>query len=153
MLRTRQEAPAFRRGFLRFAHSFLVSLLASFVALSHFAALSHMAFVAHASCAEHGELVHAPSGAAALAPNIDTKSPDEVAAGHDSIASDEHDHCAAGWARSGDMRAMRPASCVFLPEEAALIASPQALLPPRVRESFPAPIDILLLSPKSSPPL
>jgi hypothetical protein len=149
MVRPRKEAPAFCRGFLRFA----LSLLASFVALSHFAALSHMAFVAHSACAEHGELVHAAGGAGAIAPNSGASSPDELTSGVDSVASDDHDHCAAGWARSGDTRMARPAASAVLLEEAKGAASPEAPLPPPVPEGLPAPIDILLLSPKSSPPV
>lgn len=133
----------------------LFAFFASFVALGYLAAISHMAFVAHAVCAEHGELVHVE---AAIGPSSDRAGDTSASAPRalsvDVHPSDDHDHCVLGVAPPGEGSVERGAPRVVVlppdPAETPPIEAP-AWSPPPVAPA--PPISILLLSPKSSPPV
>lgn len=151
MRRAQRNAPAFQRAFVRS----LIAFFAAFLGFVHVAAISHMAFVAHARCAEHGDLVHVEAAPAAAArPAIEADHPSPQAVPNDAHAAEDHDHCALGLAPPDEGRVARGAPAPVL--DADPPAAPLAVLPSQARPASvsPAPpIAILLLSPKSSPPV
>lgn len=135
----------------------LLAFFASFVAFGYLAAISHMAFVAHAICAEHGELVHVePAVGSSPEPAGDGSASASAprALSLDVHPSDDHDHCVLGVAPPGEAAVERgaPREIVVPPDpiETPALEAPSWTPPPVA----PAPpISILLLSPKSSPPV
>jgi hypothetical protein len=132
----------------------LIALLASFFGFVHFAAISHMAFVAHARCVEHGQLVHVEAASAApAAPAVEAPHAAPSAVPGDAHASEDHDHCALGVAPPGEASAGRAAPIVVPDSDAPAV--PRLSAPAWAKAPVPPapPIAILLLSPKSSPPV
>lgn len=107
-----------------------------------------MAFVAHVLCAEHGQLVHADRA------SVITEEPSGApsANGGNATSPDEHDHCLLGIAQPGEAH-IASARCDVLDGDRPGVTAPMPVrAPPNARVPLKAPIALLLLSPKSSPP-
>jgi hypothetical protein len=145
MHRIRRKATARRPAFLRFALAFAAFL----TAFNYLSALAHLTFVAHTTCAEHSALAHIPNASSAAA----EVGPNTVAPSGGSLAADEHDHCIAGVARPGEAEVAAAALSAVVCADPPVVAPLVLQKPCPVRAAPAPPIDILFLSPKSSPPL
>jgi len=145
MKRARKLGSAHEQGFLRFALAFVTW----FAGLGYLASITHMAFVAHSACAEHGELVHVQSGAQHADP---TEGSASRVSERDTVASDEHDHCAAAATKPAQARASQPPVSVAVLDSEPLKVEVVPLAGSAPRLALAPPIPLLLLSPKSSPP-
>ena len=118
-------------------------------------AFAHLALVRHATCPEHEDaLVHAPSGTAA-GHGRQAQAPIDLLAGRRLTApppgeGDGHDddHCLMAAFRRSSLAAPDGDAGQMLPAAANLVPPPAQVLASR-----PGPVPLLLLAPKSSPPL
>jgi hypothetical protein len=110
--------------------------------------LGHLLLVHHVTCPEHGEVVHTSHSAGALPGRMDLGMAGPLQ--HSIVATEpsedaDHDHCLA---------------CVETNRRTLLSGPPQVFahqafavsVAGASRTAFFAPIDLILLSPKSSPP-
>jgi hypothetical protein len=121
--------------------------------LGQASAFAHLALVRHATCLEHEDaLVHTGGGnvgsSAAQAPADLTPGRRVVAPPPGAADGHEDDHCLMAAFRRSDLAGPDRDHGQALPA-AADLAPPPAQAPPR----RPGPVPLLLLSPKSSPPL
>jgi len=99
---------------------------------------AHRATVRHVTCVEHGELIEAASSPAAEASNEARYV--ELALAH------HHDHCSLAAHRTSPAPLAQPLDPIGEPVRAARDPLDPAIAPP-------APVPLLLLAPKSSPPV
>lgn len=139
---------AHRGAWERAAYRVLVVVVAVLCLSSQLASFTHMLCVRHVTCPEHGELIDVPAVAvgAPHAPAAESIASDSGQAAH------AHDHCLVAAIAA---QAMAPSSP---PTRCEGAAGPVQRTTERVvarPEPVPAPasIALLLLAPKSSPPL
>lgn len=129
-----------------------LSLLAAVVCIvAQLAGAAHFALVPHSVCAEHGELVHgAAHSASTAAARADGASGAVIRSAGDSDADHGHDHCTVTSHRVDARHVERVVIAVTEPRAAI---EPTAVLEPNCT---PVPVPralLLLMAPKSSPPL
>ena len=108
-------------------------------------AIGHLFFVRHVTCPEHGDIMHVePAAGMRVEPAADVPIRPVLASG-ESTAGPEHDHClVCAEAKQRGLVAGPTPTCA-----APVLVGHSALVVATI--SF-APIDLLLLSPKNSPP-
>jgi len=114
-------------------------------------AMAHMVFASHVACAEHGDLMHvaAPSRTASAdaepskTAGIDAATPDDA----------DHEHCSVAahrsretWLAGSHATSIEPSA----PAPSAFVVVPRTAY---VTPAIAAPIPLILLAPKSSPPV
>ena len=111
--------------------------------------LGHLLLVRHVTCPEHGDILHASRPYEALPARLavdEDASHRQSVAGTAAQAESVHDHCLVCTNTHERFAPLPPAS--------QRVASVEATVPtPPSAETGPfAPVDLILLSPKSSPP-
>jgi hypothetical protein len=110
--------------------------------------LGHLLLVRHVTCPQHGDVIHLAHPIEASTAARDAGQPGSlrtVAASPVAIEGD-HDHCLVCTETNRRFAILAPAAPVLL--HVTVVTS----APPPGRDAVFAPIDLLLLSPKSSPP-
>lgn len=108
----------------------------------------HLLSIRHVTCLEHGDIIHLqraetpPNKADGRATGASSHSMEAT----ESAAEAEHDHCLACMDASRRYLLTGPTQPVFVCQ---VFVSPV----PTARSTFSAPVDLILLSPKNSPPL
>jgi hypothetical protein len=124
-------------------------LASVFVLAVQVLSFGHLLLVHHVTCPEHGEVIHTSHSAAALPGRANW---DTAGAVQHSIAAtepsegDDHDHCLA--CVESNRRTVLSEPAQALAHHTFVISVAGAT----TRTAFFAPIDLILLSPKSSPP-
>lgn len=120
---------------------FSFALVALFLA-AQVSSFTHELLVRHVTCPEHGELIHADestAGSPAEEPAL------AVRAAPAAISTHGHEHCLACTARRGQL-------FIAAPTAALVVAPALKLAAGAARRTTPAPVALLRLAPKSSPP-
>jgi hypothetical protein len=137
-----------RRSSVLRVHSPALLLTTTICLLGQAAAFAHLALVRHASCPQHADaLVHAPAGAARPA-DLPRSLPLRAGSGLPAGGDHGDDHCLlAAFRRTGLSGPV--------PERGLVLAPARSLTACRVVEQpdRPAPVALLRLAPKSSPPI
>jgi hypothetical protein len=139
MLSTGKAVRARRRGLRLISQILLAVQLLSF---------GHLLSSAHVTCPEHGDIIHVQRTQSAMPARLDVAPAavrQSMVAAEASVES-EHDHCLA---------------CVDASRRFLLLGQSQPMLAHHAlvsvvhsaRSAFFAPVDLILLSPKNSPPL
>jgi hypothetical protein len=110
---------------------------------THLAGVLHVLVVRHATCPGHGELVHGGAPAATPAPPPEGK----VARGVTQSSEELDDHCLLMATRRREMAALTSALHSIVPAPSVTASAP----PPAL--AVVTPRALLLLAPKTSPPL
>lgn len=105
----------------------------------------HLLSSSHVTCPEHGDIIHVQRAEATATPKLDADVLDSMAA-TETVSDADHDSCLA---------------CVDANRRHLLIGPTQPItshqlvvtLLPVARSAFFSPVDLILLSPKNSPPL
>jgi hypothetical protein len=140
MLLTGKSVCARARG-LRLAGVFLLAV--------QVLSLGHLLVVHHVTCPEHGEVIHTSHGAATLPWRDDLGTAHAVQhsiAATEPSEGDDHDHCLA--CVEANRRALLSGPDQTFAHQPFVISVVHA-----TETAFTAPIDLILLSPKGSPPL
>lgn len=132
-----QTPPAWRRWIVLAAVACLLGQTSS---------LAHLILVRHATCAEHDALVHAPEVTTAAEPSASLGRVQVTASGLPTDRQHEDDHCLAVTLGRKDQLLGAADQGVVM---AAVVTGP---LPVFAAHTVPAPLPLLLLAPKSSPP-
>jgi hypothetical protein len=136
MLTTRKIARARARG-LRLVSQILLAI--------QLLSLGHLLSARHITCPEHGDIMHVESSAGALpAPGTDVPIRPALASSGSTAGADHH-HCLVCADANRRCLLAGPAEACVTPVFIACEAHPVATV-------FRAPIDLILLAPKSSPP-
>lgn len=146
--RTLAQRPFARSGRRLGVPGIAVLVTALICLLGQAASFAHLALVRHASCPEHDALVHTPSGQ----PSDDVAAlpgPGASRIGGLPADGDSHDddHCLVAGFRRRDLAGLASDPIGPAPE-----IQPQALIAGDRGALLPAPIPLLSLAPKSSPP-
>ena len=112
--------------------------LAAWFAAAEIASFAHEAAVRHATCAEHGESIHVGAGATTPAPARQRVTPGSTAAA-------DHDHCSVTPMAAGDTPDCAPTLSSSAAPQPSIDVIPPAAPPPAIA--------LLLVAPKSSPPV
>lgn len=120
---------------------FAVALSGVFLA-AQLSSLTHQLLVKHVTCAEHGELIHADAAGTPAAPSSERA----VSAGGGVKGHGGHEHCDLFFARREQLAL--PVSTV-VPFDGWTV---EPVAPAAHRVGFTAPVALLRLAPKASPP-
>ncbi len=109
--------------------------------------LGHLLTVRHATCPEHGDVIHLEhSIEAPTAPDVGLPGGSPTIAAAPVAIEGDHDHCQACTETNRRSAVLRPSAPIL--KNLAVAVHP----PCSSKDAVFAPIDLILLSPKSSPP-
>jgi hypothetical protein len=120
-----------------------------FLLAAQFLSLGHLLLVRHITCPQHGDIIHASRRHEALPARLavdEDASYGQSVAGTVARAESVHDHCLVCTSTHERFALLPPAGQPLASVEVTVPTPPSA-------ETGPfAPVDLILLSPKSSPP-
>jgi hypothetical protein len=109
----------------------------------------HLLSTSHVTCHEHGDIIHVQHAATTVSRDVDADargSAQHSMGGAESSAEADHDHCLACLDAGRRYLVLVPAQPVVAHQVLVGVLH-------TVRSAFSAPVDLILLSPKNSPPL